>query len=107
MGEIVALRRFGELAKKLPMTCSQPLENLVTSSKLGVALSEEQAQEAADLTMTVVAATETGNIVQIIGAANKLAAFSEQSKSQNQGFGLVDVAGVVDAVQDLVAAASI
>ena len=94
----------------------------------GAALSEEQAREMADLTMAVVTATENGNIVQIIGAANKLAAFSEQSKANfsangakgnyttngakgnytangAKGYGLVDVAGVVDAVQDLVAAA--
>jgi hypothetical protein len=70
----------------------------------GESLTAEQSEAATAKVMAVVKAAESGNPLALTLAANDLNAFAADMQGE-QGLGLVDVAGVVDAIQDLIAAA--
>ena len=69
----------------------------------GEKLSEEQAAEGHQLTMNVIKAANSGNPFQMAAVGNEMIDFVNEASS-NQ-LGVVDVAGVVDGVLDLIDAA--
>ena len=77
------------------------LFSTMTSSD-GKTMDPELAAEGSGLVMGVMDAAQSGNPIKIAFAANKLTSFAK--KQEAAGLGLVDVAGVIDAIQDLVAA---
>lgn len=70
----------------------------------GIAVTGDQADQMALMVESVNQASAEGNPVKLTLAVNRLATEAQNLKG-NQGFALVDVDGVIDAIMDLAAAA--
>ena len=97
-----------QTAEPMPVEEIQSMEQSVSelfstmTSANGKAMDPEVAAEGSELVMGVMDAAQSGSPIKVALAANKLTRFARAQEAN--GLGLVDVAGVVDAIQDLVAA---
>ncbi|WP_132318012.1 hypothetical protein [Pseudobacteriovorax antillogorgiicola] len=95
----------------VPMAETETVEMSQTVSQMffesqgitGNSMSAAQAEEGEKLVMDLIDASESGNVFRVMGAANRLAKFSDDLKPDAAG--LVDVAGIMDAIQDIIDAA--
>ncbi len=69
-------------------------------------LSPQQNAALSDKTMALIAAANAGDQAAVTQLSNELAKEAIGGKGLIPGFGLVDVAGIVDAIMDLIAAAA-